>query len=305
MTHPSSAFISDIPADQASQAWRRRAPRRDARPESPRARCRSPKRSAASPPSRCGRCVRPPRSTPPGWTASPCGPPRPSAPARPHRCSLRRLRGRRHRRPASDGLRRRRDARARAPHSGRARRAARRGAALPARSLDRRGHQRLRTAVARWPPAAPRRHRGLRRRRASSSCVVRRAPKWSIIPTGDEIRPVGTALAPGEIADTNSMMLAAQAAEVGCETRTTGIVADDPELIAAAVREAAVDADLVILIAGSSAGRDDYTARVVARQARSPCTGRRAPGSPGRAGHRRRRRPPRSSEPPATPSRPR
>ena len=94
--------------------------------------------------------------------------------------------------------------------------------------------------------------------------AVRRRPRVVIIPTGDEIRPVGTELAPGEIADTNSMMLAAQAAEIGCETRTTGIVADDPELITAAVREAAVDADLVILIAGSSAGRDDYTARVVA-----------------------------------------
>ena len=60
-------------------------------------------------------------------------------------------------------------------------------------------------------------------------------------------------------------MLAAQAGEVGCESPVTAIVADDPELIAAAVRDAAaVDADLVILIAGSSAGRDDYTARVVA-----------------------------------------
>jgi putative molybdopterin biosynthesis protein len=94
--------------------------------------------------------------------------------------------------------------------------------------------------------------------------VVRRPPRVVIIPTGDEIRPVGTELAPGEITDTNSMMLAAQAAEVGCETRTTGIIVDDPDLIIAAVREAAVDADLVILIAGSSAGRDDYTARVVA-----------------------------------------
>jgi len=94
--------------------------------------------------------------------------------------------------------------------------------------------------------------------------LVRRKPRVVIIPTGDEIRPVGTELAPGEIADTNSMMLAAQAAEVGCDTRTTGIIADDPELIAAAVRDAATDADLVILIAGSSAGRDDYTARVVA-----------------------------------------
>jgi putative molybdopterin biosynthesis protein len=94
--------------------------------------------------------------------------------------------------------------------------------------------------------------------------VVRRMPRVVIIPTGNEIRPVGTELAPGEIADTNSMMLAAQAAEVGCETRITGIVVDDPALITSAVRDAAVDADLVILIAGSSAGRDDYTAQVVA-----------------------------------------
>ncbi|MCO1656300.1 molybdopterin biosynthesis protein [Pseudonocardia humida] len=94
--------------------------------------------------------------------------------------------------------------------------------------------------------------------------AVRRRPRVAIIPTGDEIRPVGTELGPGEIADTNSLMLAAQAAEIGCDTRTTAIVADDPELITAAVREAARDADLVVLIAGSSAGRDDYTARVVA-----------------------------------------
>jgi putative molybdopterin biosynthesis protein len=44
----------------------------------------------------------------------------------------------------------------------------------------------------------------------------------------------------------------------------TAIVGDDPQLIIAALREAAIEADLVILIAGSSAGRDDYTARVVA-----------------------------------------
>jgi putative molybdopterin biosynthesis protein len=89
---------------------------------------------------------------------------------------------------------------------------------------------------------------------------VRRRPMVVIIPTGDEIRPVGAELKPGEILDTNSMMLAAQAREAGCAAR----VADDPELITAALRDAAADADLVILIAGSSAGRDDYTARVVA-----------------------------------------
>ncbi len=94
--------------------------------------------------------------------------------------------------------------------------------------------------------------------------MVRRRPAVVIVPTGDEIRPVGTDLAPGEIVDTNSLMLAAQAREIGCDAHVTEIVGDDPELITAALREAAVTADLVILIAGSSAGRDDYTARVVA-----------------------------------------
>ncbi|QPP05758.1 molybdopterin biosynthesis protein [Streptomyces bathyalis] len=93
---------------------------------------------------------------------------------------------------------------------------------------------------------------------------VRRAPLVMIIPTGDEIRPIGTELRPGEIADTNSLMLAAQAREAGCDARVTDIVVDDPAAITAVVRAAAEEADLVMLIAGSSAGRDDYTARVVA-----------------------------------------
>jgi putative molybdopterin biosynthesis protein len=93
---------------------------------------------------------------------------------------------------------------------------------------------------------------------------VRRAPRVVIIPTGDEIRPVGTELGPGEILDTNSMMLAAQAREAGCAPRVTAIVPDDPAAITAALRAATEGADLVLLVAGSSAGRDDYTARVVA-----------------------------------------
>ena len=94
--------------------------------------------------------------------------------------------------------------------------------------------------------------------------AVHRRPLVVIIPTGDEIRPIGAEPAPGEILDTNSLMLAAQAREIGCDARVTDIVADDPDLIVAALRDAALAADLVILVAGSSAGRDDYTARVVA-----------------------------------------
>ena len=87
----------------------------------------------------------------------------------------------------------------------------------------------------------------------------------TVIPTGDEVRPVGAEIGPGEVLDTNSLMLAAQAREAGCVAETTAIEPDDPDGIAAAVRSAAARSDLVIVVAGSSAGRDDYTAAVVER----------------------------------------
>jgi molybdopterin molybdotransferase/putative molybdopterin biosynthesis protein len=99
----------------------------------------------------------------------------------------------------------------------------------------------------------------------ATDVVVRRAPVVAVLPTGDEVRPVGTETGPGEIVDTNSLMLAAQVREAGCEAIRLDIEPDDPERIAAAVRGAAERADLVIVVAGSSAGRDDYTAAVVER----------------------------------------
>jgi putative molybdopterin biosynthesis protein len=93
--------------------------------------------------------------------------------------------------------------------------------------------------------------------------VIRRAPVVAIVPTGDEIRALGEPLADGEIPDTNSLMLAGQAREAGCEAVVLPIVRDDPGLIATALREAASRCDLAIVVAGSSAGRDDYTAAVV------------------------------------------
>jgi putative molybdopterin biosynthesis protein len=98
----------------------------------------------------------------------------------------------------------------------------------------------------------------------ATEVVVRRRPVVAVIPTGDEIRPLGSELGPGELPDTNSLMLAAQVEQAGCAAARHAIVADDPERIAAEVRAAAAEADLVIVIAGSSAGRDDHTAAVVA-----------------------------------------
>ena len=100
----------------------------------------------------------------------------------------------------------------------------------------------------------------------ATEVTVRRRPVVTVIPTGDEIRPLGAELRPGDLPDTNSLMLATQAEEAGCEAVRLPVVPDDPAQIAAALREAAPSSDLVILIAGSSAGRDDYTAAVVAEE---------------------------------------
>jgi putative molybdopterin biosynthesis protein len=99
----------------------------------------------------------------------------------------------------------------------------------------------------------------------TTGIVVRRAPVVAILPTGDEMRPAGSELAPGELLDTNSLMLAAQARAIGCEAITLPIEPDDQDRIAAAIREAIGVCDLMIVIAGSSAGRDDYTAQLVAQ----------------------------------------
>lgn len=97
----------------------------------------------------------------------------------------------------------------------------------------------------------------------ATDLVVRRRPRVAVIPTGDEIVPVGSSPQPAQILDTNSLMLVGQAREAGYEAWAAPIEPDDVEGIGAAVRDATAGADLVLVVAGSSAGRDDYTARVV------------------------------------------
>lgn len=94
--------------------------------------------------------------------------------------------------------------------------------------------------------------------------LVRRRPHVVVIPTGDEVLPVGSVPGPGEVLDTNSLMLVGQAVEAGCTAEAVAVVPDQPALLAAAVRAACATADLVVVGAGSSAGRDDHTAAVVA-----------------------------------------
>ena len=94
---------------------------------------------------------------------------------------------------------------------------------------------------------------------------VRPRPVVAILATGDEVRSVGSVLAPGEVLDTNSLMLVGMAEEAGSKALRLPIAPDQPDELAQAAVAAAHHADVVLVIAGSSAGRDDHTAAVVRR----------------------------------------
>lgn len=93
--------------------------------------------------------------------------------------------------------------------------------------------------------------------------AVWREPRVAIIPTGSELVEPGQEMDPGDIVEYNSLVLAAQVRSWGGKPTRHPLVEDDFERIQAAVREVARDHDLVLLIAGSSAGSEDYSARVV------------------------------------------
>jgi putative molybdopterin biosynthesis protein len=116
--------------------------------------------------------------------------------------------------------------------------------------------------------------------------MVARRPVVAIIPTGDEIRPVGYALRHGEISDSNSLMLAARCAQVGAVPVVSNVQPDDPDTLATQIRRSALDADLVLVIAGSSRGRGDYTAAVLGQVGGVAVAGAAVrPGHPVLLGH--------------------
>ena len=262
-----SPFISDVPAAAALAAWRD-GPRRGRLPGPGRGRPAAGGRGRR-PGHRRRRSGRPGprrRSTRPPWTASRSAPPTPSARATPARSLL----------PGGafdvvdtgDPLPAGYDAVIMREHVHRTpapgRRAARGRPAVPARPLDRRGHQRHRAAAAGGPPAAPR-----RRRRGAAAGVVelavrraapgrRRADRRRDPPDRrrararrDRRHELAHARRAGprgrlrDRGDCRSCRRPGRRSPRRCGRRPRGPTC-------------------VILIAGSSAGRDDYTARVVA-----------------------------------------
>ncbi|GAB1471866.1 molybdopterin biosynthesis protein [Chloroflexota bacterium] len=92
---------------------------------------------------------------------------------------------------------------------------------------------------------------------------VARKPKVAILPTGTELVPIGSKLETGDILEYNSLVMAAQIKTMGGEPTRYPITKDDFDLICARVQEAAEGHDLILLNAGSSAGAEDFSSKVV------------------------------------------
>jgi molybdenum cofactor synthesis domain-containing protein len=96
---------------------------------------------------------------------------------------------------------------------------------------------------------------------------VFRKPRALIIPTGDEIvRPedVQDPIQPGVILEVNGQVLASMISECGAEGTLMEAIPDDPQRIKAAVQKGLEDGyDVILTIAGSSAGSEDFTPAVL------------------------------------------
>ncbi len=92
---------------------------------------------------------------------------------------------------------------------------------------------------------------------------VIRKPRVGIIPTGDEIIPPCTDPKPGDILEFNGSIFSAMVRQWGAEAVVYPIVPDKFDQIKTMVAKAAEECDMVILNAGSSAGREDFSAKVI------------------------------------------
>lgn len=96
-----------------------------------------------------------------------------------------------------------------------------------------------------------------------SEISVARKPRVAVLPTGTELAPIGRSVGRGEIIEYNSVVLAAQVNQWGGAATRYPITPDELDAICRRVQQAAEDADLILLNAGSSAGAEDFSAQIV------------------------------------------
>ncbi|RJQ42859.1 MAG: molybdopterin biosynthesis protein [Gaiellales bacterium] len=97
-----------------------------------------------------------------------------------------------------------------------------------------------------------------------TSVPVRRQPHIAIIPTGSELVQPGNVAGRGQIIEFNSRLLSSMASGWGAIAKRHEVVPDDFGAVVAALSSAAVESDIVVINAGSSAGSEDYTVHAIA-----------------------------------------
>ncbi len=102
---------------------------------------------------------------------------------------------------------------------------------------------------------------------AATLPVVRR-PRVAVFSTGDELMMPGEPLRPGAIYNSNRYTHRGLLQAAGCEVTDLGIVPDRLDATRAALREAAVDNDLIITCGGVSVGEEDHLKPAVEAEGR-------------------------------------
>jgi molybdopterin molybdotransferase len=93
--------------------------------------------------------------------------------------------------------------------------------------------------------------------------LVHRRPRVAILPTGDELVPVGRVPGPGRIVETNGHALAAAAQDAGAEATLLPVARDEAASLRSALR-AARGADVLVTTGGVSVGTRDLVRAALA-----------------------------------------
>ncbi len=94
---------------------------------------------------------------------------------------------------------------------------------------------------------------------------VIKKPVFGIIPTGDEIVSPKENPRKGEIIEFNSTIFSSMLSQWQADSKVYDIVKDKKELLTQALITASQECDAVLILAGSSAGRDDYTSTIISQ----------------------------------------
>jgi len=94
--------------------------------------------------------------------------------------------------------------------------------------------------------------------------TVLKKPRVGIIPTGTEIIEPEEPLVLGKIIESNSRMFEGMVREYGGEPVRFKPVPDDYEFLKSTISKAVKENDIVIINAGSSAGSEDFTVKLIA-----------------------------------------